>query len=486
MNDSKQPLSRRIFIKAGVATVLTSATAVYAMDILPQPKEAAIIKGNVRKFNLTTTAFTGSPDGRERELWGYNGQFPGPEIRVKEGEMVRIKVDNKLPAPTSIHWHGMKQRGTWDMDGVTPISRPAIKPGESFEYAFKAEPAGTHWYHSHTGIQYSEGLYGPLIVEARNNPYQYDREQVLMIGDWFVEPSDTIMKNIVGGVYRESEKPAGKPAKRDLGDVPFQSFIFNGKGQLPDNDVSKNHNFTLNKGETVRFRIVNTSSTYMFKLQFDNHKFTIIETDGQPIKQTEADCLTIDIGERFDILLTADQSGTQYIRASTLDGQEGTALLQYTDDESGEIVPASSCTNAISAANLVASEPVNLPDTGFRAIELTFGGSMMPYFWSINGKRYPDIAPVKIKKGETIRFILKNPTGMSHPFHLHGHYFRVLGRSGELNLTDPALKDTVTIPPKDNLVVQFDADNPGKWFFHCHIEWHLGTGMAVVVEYEDI
>jgi FtsP/CotA-like multicopper oxidase with cupredoxin domain len=117
-----------------------------------------------------------------------------------------------------------------------------------------------------------------------------------------------------------------------------------------------------------------------------------------------------------------------------------------------------------------------------REIPLLLGGSMMPYRWSINGQYYPKADPVEIRKGEVIRFALRNPTGMDHPFHLHGHSFRVLGKPGGLNLTDPVLKDTINVPAKGEVVIQWLADNPGRWFFHCHIEWHLATGMARVLE----
>jgi FtsP/CotA-like multicopper oxidase with cupredoxin domain len=117
-----------------------------------------------------------------------------------------------------------------------------------------------------------------------------------------------------------------------------------------------------------------------------------------------------------------------------------------------------------------------------REIPVLLGGSMMPYRWSINDQFYPKAKLIEIAKGEMIRFTIRNPTGMDHPFHLHGHSFHVLGKPGALNLTDPVLKDTINVPARDEVVIQWQADNPGRWFFHCHIEWHLATGMARVLE----
>ncbi|PCH61997.1 MAG: hypothetical protein COC19_03550, partial [SAR86 cluster bacterium] len=315
--------TRRVFLKMGAAT-LVAATA---KTTIAQSRSAGSRNNaaQTHEYDFTTSAFEGSPDGRAKELWGYNKQFPGPEIRVKEGDTIRVRVNNQMAESTSIHWHGMKQRGTWQMDGVTPISRPPIEPGESFVYEFKAEPAGTHWYHSHTGVQYSDGLYGPLVVEAQSDNYEYDRDQVLMIGDWFVEPSAIVYEKIQNGTYRAAEPVGDGTPKPDYGDVPFESFLFNGKGVLP-NDLNGDMNvFKVKKGETIRFRIINSSSTYTFKLQFDRHQMKVIETDGQAVAPVITDCMTIDIGERVDVLVTANHSGSHYIRAATMDGKMGMA-----------------------------------------------------------------------------------------------------------------------------------------------------------------
>ena len=211
MSNSSAETNRSVFLKVAAALIVTAVSS-FAQGEEQQPPssaEAVDQRPAVHEFNFTPQAFSAQPDGRPKEVWGYNGQFPGPELRVKEGDLIRVTVNNQLPVPTSIHWHGMKQRDNWQMDGVTPVSRPPIQPGESFTYEFKAEPAGTHWYHSHTGLQYSEGLHGPLIIESKTNDYDYDREEVLMIGDWFVEKSDAIYGKIKSGAYVKAEK-AGK------------------------------------------------------------------------------------------------------------------------------------------------------------------------------------------------------------------------------------------------------------------------------------
>jgi FtsP/CotA-like multicopper oxidase with cupredoxin domain len=130
--------------------------------------------------------------------------------------------------------------------------------------------------------------------------------------------------------------------------------------------------------------------------------------------------------------------------------------------------------------SLRSREPVNLTSNGIREIPINLGGSMMPYRWSINGQYFPKADPFVVQKDEEIRCVFHNATMMAHPFHLHGHSFFVLGKPGALNLKDPPLKDTLNIPPGEKLVIQWKANNPGQWFFHCHIEWHLEAGMARV------
>jgi FtsP/CotA-like multicopper oxidase with cupredoxin domain len=145
--------SRRDFLHVAARIAAGSGVGALAVrlpsgDTAVRPAEPALRAG----------VFTAAPDGRAREVWGYNGQVPGPLLRLKEGERARIRVENGLRVPTSIHWHGFQQPGTPDMDGVEGVSREPIAPGASFVYDFVARPAGTHWYHSHTGVQYGNGL----------------------------------------------------------------------------------------------------------------------------------------------------------------------------------------------------------------------------------------------------------------------------------------------------------------------------------------
>jgi FtsP/CotA-like multicopper oxidase with cupredoxin domain len=211
---------------------------------------------------------------------------------------------------------------------------------------------------------------------------------------------------------------------------------------------------------------------------------TVIATDGMSVRPVVVDDFVIDVGERYDVLLKADQDGASWIRAETLDGNGGLAVLRYagTQRPDPEPIPARWGPRSLALDQLRSPNPVGLPEDGVREISLGLGGSMKPYRWSINDQFYPRADTIAIRANDWVRFVFDNLTGMDHPFHLHGHSFYVLGKPGALNLKDPPLKDTVTIPSKSGLVIQWKADNPGKWFFHCHIEWHLATGMARVLQ----
>jgi multicopper oxidase len=515
-------VSRRQFLlhsaRAGVATIGAASVILPGITILPialaagdWPVEgSSAADAGVAEYSVQVVSKQAAPDGRMREVMCYDGQIPGAVIRAKEGQKFRIKVANKLRVPTSIHWHGMHQPGTWQMDGVADVSRPPIPPGEDYTYEFTATPAGTHWYHSHTGVQYSDGLFGPLIVDERTLPAKYDREGILLVNDWFLQQSEAILAGLVkparknpaamdsmkaesGGKSGDS-KPAmdeskavkagmamgGKP---DIADVPFQSGLINGHGRFGEASTPELPSIQVKPGEVLRLRLISGASTYQFRFQIDGHPMTVIASDGAPMKPVEVDSILLSPGERYDVLLKATGEKSAWIRAVTLDGNEVKAMLLYPDGAPGELPsgPVKWGERELVPEQMESPSPVAL-DAKPQEVKLTIGGTMSPYAWNINGQEYPQADPIKLAANQSVRFLMENPTMMDHPFHLHGHYFYVLGEPDKLNLADPVKKDTVNIPAGKTLVVQWTTNNPGHWFYHCHIEWHLATGMARVIE----
>ncbi len=556
-------VSRRQFLLRTMMGVSGAAAALPGIVILPSVALGADEKSTTKsprsilksaadkpaEYAVKVVSQQAAPDGRPREVFCYDGKIPGPVIRAKEGQTLKVKVANGLKVPTSIHWHGMHQPGTWQMDGVDGVSHVPIPPGQDFTYEFKATPAGTHWYHSHTGVQYSDGLFGPLIVDEATPPAKYDREEIVLMNDWFVEQSDALLAGLIktgdagspGSMKMDAKKTSGAggeakspPAdgasamsgmntsggamknmpgtksvmksaqkndggvqagakagmagmamgsKPDYGDVPFESGLINGMGRYGENSTAPLATVKIKRGETLRLRLISGASTYQFRFQIDGHPLTVIASDGAPMKPVEVDSLILSPGERYDVLLKGTGNKSTWIRAVTLDGKETKAVLLYTDGETGEL-PSSSVVwgkRELMPEQMKSASPVKL-DAKPEELKFVLGGTMKPYAWNIDGQEWPKADPIKLAANKPVRFVLENPTMMDHPFHLHGHYFRVLGPPDKLNLTDPPQKDSVNVPAKSTLVLQWETINPGHWFFHCHIEWHLATGMARVIE----
>ena len=487
---------------------------------------------------LSVDAFLASPDGVGRSVMGYGGQLMGPTIRVREGERLNITVVNQLQVPTIVHWHGMHQIGTWKMDGVEGVSGPAIAPGETFTYDFIATPGGTHWYHSHAGVQYGNGLFGPLIVEEVKPIARYDRDQVLLFNDWDQQSAEQLWQELStrgmgamgGGAPKEGGSMAagamaggamagaamkgaadqaaakgsssvsalatrgldaliaqqwGSPAV-DWGDIPFVSGLMNGKGRFPGTSTPLAE-VRIREGEVLRLRLINGSSTYSLRFQIDGHPLTVIASDGQPLAPVTVDNLLVGIGERYDVLITGKGSGSHWIRATTCTGQTIQAVLRYRDSDPIEpklaVKPQANPWGAkfLAPSQLRSPGPVALAKAPYREIPLLIEGPFPVYRWTINGEAYPKTTPIAIKKDEVVRMRFINRTNMEHPFHIHGHSFYVLGAPDELNLNDPPYKDTVNVWPNSELVVLWQATNPGHWIFHCHVEWHIAGGMASLI-----
>jgi iron transport multicopper oxidase len=295
---------------------------------------------------------------------------------------------------------------------------------------------------------------------------------------------------------------------RDVGDVPFESALINGKGRFGANSGTPLETYQVKAKDRIRFRIINASSTYAFRFAIDGHKLSVIATDGALTKPEEVGSLVIDVGERYDVIVTADQPmGNYWIRAKTLEEDKenyALAVLRYQGAPKELPKTKAQWGASLKLADLKPYTPQRIKAPTTNKL-LALSGSMMPYKWMINGKVFelpqnlpaqdpkppdPPVTQMKLKQGDVVRLVINNESQMGHPFHLHGHYFHVLGVSSQgtgayagqaLNEKEPIQKDNLSIPVKGWAVVQWEATNPGFWFFHCHIELHLATGMAILV-----
>ncbi|MDS0301062.1 multicopper oxidase family protein [Halogeometricum sp. S1BR25-6] len=416
----------------------------------------------------TDTGATGTSS-----TWTYDGRTPGPELRVREGDVLGVELANDLPTETTVHWHGVPVPNP--VDGVPGVTQDPILPGETYEYTFRAEPAGTYFYHSHVGLQLDRGLLGPLIVEERNPHVEYDRDIVVVFDDYLAEeprlPSERGTNGGMGGGMGGSGGMGGGM----MGDVrpPYDGHLVNGR--LPNDPAT----FEVTEGERIRFRFVNAASATVYGVRLAGHEMTVTHADGRPVEPVDVDSFVFGAGERYDAVVVADNSGSWSLRADALDGNESPAraVFRY-DSADGTDAPTSpsSSSNQLTYGDLHALSPLDgvsgNPDRTFD-LSLSRGGGPS-YTWVIDGQAYPDADPLQIRPGEHVRIRLTNRSPVVHPMHLHGHFFAV----------GDAVKDTVLVPGHmGQATIDFRADNPGRWLFHCHNLYHLDAGMARVLRY---
>ncbi len=418
-------------------------------------------------------------------VWCYNGTVPGPEIRAKQGERLRIAVENGLTQDTTLHCHGIRLPNA--MDGVPHLTQKPIAPGERFIYEFDAIDAGTFWYHPHqqSSEQVARGLYGPLIIEERE-PIKVDRDVTWILDDWRLEPSAAIS----GGFG-------------NLGDANHGGRIGNSvtiNGRVPDS-------FSVRKGERIRLRLINTANARIFGLDFLPHEPTIIALDGQPVTPHKAENGQVILGPAMRCDLILDMTGKAGSRVQLLDHfyeRDGAyRLIDFVYDEKplrDHILntPISLPANPIPEPNIENATRHNIILNGGMMAGMVMrdmGPGMMPEMgvmrdmmragnaWLINGvaaKGHVEKPLLSFSRGESVILTLTNITAWYHPMHLHGHSFRVISRNGKPTQNREWL-DTVLLAPRDKVEIAFVADNPGDWMFHCHILEHQDSGMMGTV-----
>ncbi len=471
-------ITRREFLK----TTLTAT----ALSCIPTPLitlSHAMTTSAVREFRLSasrTRLNLGS--GPDFWAWAYNGQVPGPEIRVKEGEIIRVLLKNFLPEETSIHWHGVPVPNP--MDGVPGVTQKGIMPGETFVYEFEAKPAGTYIYHSHAGYQLDQGLYGPLVIEPVKETRAYDREYTLMLEDWVMRDEGGIagtrrrppmgMMGGMMGMRRGFDRP-GAP----LLEPYYDGYAVNGRSYPYIEPL------LVKKGERVKLRLINSSSATIYDLQLAGHVMIVTHADGRPVLPVETDVLRIGMGERYDLEFMADNPGTWLLAARETGFGEGQMRIpiNYEGIRSKTPIPPDfrPTRKFLTYWDMKAPTPqlFSVSDGPEKQIFQTLSGGMHSPYWTINGQVYPNVEPIHIEDGMRVRIGYGNQSMMPHPMHLHGHFFSIV--NPYLKESEWIQKDTVIVNPMERLEIEFIADNPGKWFHHCHNLYHMMAGMANVL-----
>lgn len=531
----RQQTTRRTFLGASLgANALSGLAACAANPSTPQqnasgrilPTDPLVAEYEKRRAasgatvskNLSAAPFNTTLDGTNLTTWGYDGNLNGPLLRAKVGDQLKVAVNNGLPQETSVHWHGLALRN--NADGVQGLTQDPIPAGNSYTYDFRLSHPGTYWYHSHFDTQRERALYGALIIEDPNETLKYDDEWVVILDDWLDgitgTPDEVYQEisrgmNMSGGMGNSgsmsgmdhgsmggmdhgnmsssapSSDSSNMPMKHmlmgatseylggDAGDVKIPVHLFNGRTAM-DPDT-----FKSSAGKRIRLRLINAAGDTAYRVGIPGQKFTITHTDGFPVKHQEADAVVLGMGERLDVLVTV---GDQPLPVLALpEGKTGHAfgvIASGSKEKFGGTLPTSLGGTVLDGSKLKADESVLLaPKEPTRKHELHLTGSMMKYDWGINGKRFnmdnPYDGAFDIKLGERVRVSIINDTEMWHPMHLHGHTFQ-LANNG-------ARKDTVIVKPKETVVFDFEADNPGQWLTHCHNAYHAEAGMMGVFSY---
>ncbi|WP_156840624.1 copper resistance system multicopper oxidase [Novosphingobium aquimarinum] len=276
--------------------------------------------------------------GRSSHAIAVNGSVPGPLIRLREGQNVRLNVTNHLSEDTSIHWHGVLV--PFHMDGVPGISFPGIRPGQTFSYEFPVRQAGTYWYHSHSGLQEQQGHYGPLIIEPANaEPVAYDRDYVLLLSDFTTHHPHFIMDRLRKGegyfsrqltTWTDDYPLSGEDRRMwarmrmmptDIMDVSAPTYTFLANGRGPDEGME----FLFKPGERVRLRIINGAAQSFFNLRIPGLPMTVIAADGQNVKPVEVDEFQMGTAEIYDVIVEPGAADAYAIVAESMD-RSGMAL----------------------------------------------------------------------------------------------------------------------------------------------------------------
>jgi FtsP/CotA-like multicopper oxidase with cupredoxin domain len=470
---------------------------------------------NAASAPLSLTATTRSLDvnGRAVRVFGLIGPGGKSGLTLAPGEPFNVDLANAAGAPTIIHWHG--QIPPWTEDGFPWPQTPPFPAGTTRRYDFQPI-SGTYWMHSHHGLQEQSLMTAPLIVRSAAEVREDRQDIVVMLHDFSFRAPVELLAGLTGTTPEAAERmatvtenvpspqgqtvsngsgamPAGmsqaapsamsmpRGAAADLNDIDYDAFLANDR-TLADPEVVR-----ASAGARVRLRIINAASSSQFWIDLGMLTGQVVAVDGHPVHPVTGSRFPLAIAQRLDILLELRDPGTFPILAQ-VEGRRARAgiILATADAPVARLEDAAAAAPALDnslEARLSAIDPLpaRRPDLVHR---IAFTGNMRPYSWALNGQYWPQIEPLMLRKGQRVEIELVNQTMMPHPMHLHGHAFQVIAVDGRP--IAGAVRDTVLVPPRGNLRFAFDADNPGRWAFHCHNLYHMATGMLTEFRYDGI
>ncbi|KAF2015125.1 multicopper oxidase [Aaosphaeria arxii CBS 175.79] len=482
-------------------------------------------------YDFNVTWVTANPDGlADRKVVGINGQWPLPIIEVEKGDQLVVNMHNGLDKASSIHFHGMYQNTTTEMDGPAYVTQCPVPPGMDITYNFTVNQNGTYWYHCHTEACYPDGYRQALLVHDKDAYFNENVEEefTITLSDWYHRMTESIEPEFLSLYNPTGAEP-----------IP-QSFLFND---------TLGTSISVQPGKKYLLRLINVGAFVAQYFYIEDHEFTIVEVDGIYTEPKVTDLIYISAAQRYTILLeTKNSTDKNYPIVTVADSTlldlipsdlqlNHTDWLEYNKDaahdeavmkveESSELVPADDAALVPYDRQALLPEP-DLEITLSVVMDNLINGFGYAFFDNIsythpkvptlftvmsaaedqvsNAEIYGEFThPIVLEHNQVVQIVLNNADTGSHPFHLHGHAFQVIDRyppQGEhfYELADvaepvefdpnnhtafpeyPIRRDTLVIPPQGYLVIRFVADNPGVWLFHCHIDWHLMQGLALTL-----
>ncbi|KAI1550581.1 SufI, multicopper oxidase [Pyrenophora tritici-repentis] len=456
-----------------------------------------------------------NPDGQQiRPVIGINGKWPLPPIIANKGDRIIVNVKNSLGnESTSLHFHGLYMNGTTHMDGPIGVTQCGISPGSSFTYNFTIDQPGTYWYHSHERGQYPDGIRGPLIVHDNDSPFKdfYDEEIILTLSDWYHERMQPLLASFISIANPSGAEP-----------VPQAALL---------NDT-QNLTVKIEPGKTYLFRMVNMAAFAAQYVWFEEHTMRIVEVDGVYTEPTEANMLYLTAAQRYSVLVTAkNDTNSNFAFVGSMDEEmfdavpDGlnpnvTGWLVYDEKKDMPAPKDIDSFEPFDDFNLVPYDKQTVLDRVDKSVtldmnmgnlndganyaffnDITYVSPKVPTLYSVlsTGANATDAViygsntnSFVLAQNQVVEIVLNNNDPGKHPFHLHGHVFQVVTRSaadsGPYDATNtttpsptPMRRDTILVHPNGHVVLRFRSDNPGVWLFHCHIEWHVASGLTATM-----
>ncbi|KAH8661666.1 Cupredoxin [Tricladium varicosporioides] len=462
-----------------------------------------------------------APDGVSRPVIGINGRWPCPPIEINVGDRVIVNIKNNLGnETTAIHWHGLFQKGSNQMDGPAMVTQCPIAPGNSFTHNFVVDQPGTFWYHAHVGGQYIDGLRGPIIVHDRRSPHVslYDDEITMTVSDWYHDQAPNLINYFQSPL--NMQRGGSEP-------VPNATLI----------NEAQNVKFNIRPGGRYLFHIINMGAFAAQYVNFEEHELWVVEIDGVYTVPKKVNQVFLTAAQRYSVVVIGKKGNdakknfaiTTSMNLDMFDpgvippglNNNATAWLVY--DNSKPFPPSQGFAYDPAAQDDTVFTPFDQqpalgPVTHPITLTLAIGpGSQGQNRASFNGISYvPQKVPTLytalsapadkvanpliygvnsnamiLPYGAIVELTVINTDGGPHPFHLHSHNFQVIGRSGP-SLDEstplpvaayappkaPMRRDVVIVYAGGNVVLRWKVDNPGVTLFHCHIEWHVEAGLT--------